>query len=527
MASDSLSDVLEPGHTLGRYRVEEQLGAGGMGEVYRAWDSLLRRWVALKVVAKDSPHAERLVGEARAAAALRHPNIVSVYDVGEDGGYSFVSMDLVEGRPLRDWIGDASVPFEKQLGWLTQIANALRTAHKGGFVHRDMKPDNVMITTDGDVRVLDFGLAKAFTVDVDGPTEAGETSGPQAFRTAEGRVSGTPAYMAPEQLAGGPPSPAWDQYAWGVLGCELLTGKHPRIAGLVSVSGWVKPESMAHVPASVGQVVARAMAPSPDQRFPSMDALVAALGGPVSASGSITPAPATSAPPPGTSVPSATMNVQIGDTLQVPVHPNAPAPQRSRRGLLWIAAGAAVLATSLGVAWRLRATPPAIASTAPPASATVVPPPTTAASAAVSASPAATIAPPASAAPSVTAAVAPPTPTIAPARPRHVSVRLYAQPSIQYDTRTVERAVAGVRPLVKSCVEQHPVRVFPATIAVDLELWSVGDEVGKVRAARVSEAPKLAACLSDVFEPLSIGPPKSASMPPGAVFVMIEVTQGP
>ena len=514
MASVTLKPVLSPGHTLGRYRVEEQLGAGGMGEVYRAWDAVLRRWVALKVVPKASSHASRLLGEARAAAALRHGNIVSVYDVGEDGEWAFVSMDLVEGRPLRDYVGDSSIPLDKRLAWLMQIANALRAAHKAGLVHRDVKPDNVMVSNDGEVRVLDFGLAKSFSVDVTGPTAAGDSAGPERFLTAEGLVSGTPAYMAPEQLAGGPPSPSWDQYAWGVLACELLTGKHPRIAGLVSVSGWVNAESLALVPPAVAQVVSRAMAPSPDQRFASMDAVVEALGAPPSAPAP--PAPATSNPPHAASVPSATMNVQIGDTLQVPVHPNAPPPQRSRRTVAWVAGIAAVVGASVVVGQRLRTAQPP-----PPTTVTTAPPPPASSVAIVTPPPSAPIA----VATSAPAPIPAPTPVVtsAPPRPRKITITMHTHASMQYDEQATERVVMPLKSLVRQCIEQHPPHTLPAGLGIDLELWSIGDEIGKVRDVRMSEPPALTSCIRDVFMPVSFGPGKSATLPPGAVFVSVMV----
>ena len=533
MTSDTKGKtMLEPGRKLGRYRVEEQLGAGGMGEVYRAWDSVLRRWVALKVVAQGdgSGLAERLVNEARAAASLRHPNIVSVYDVGEEDGYAFVSMDLVDGRPLRDYVGDGSVPHDKQLAWLLQIASALRAAHKAGLVHRDMKPDNVMITVDGEVRVLDFGLAKTFAVDVHAPTAHEDARGPAStFLTGQGRVIGTPAYMAPEQLAGGPASPLWDEYAWGVLACELLTGKHPRLAGLISVSGWVKPDSMPSVSDPIAQIVARAMAPSPDQRFPSMDAIVAALGGPVSGA-ALAPGATTNPPPKAPSTASAAMNVQIGDTLPVPVHPNAPVQRSSPRYALWIVAAASLVSAAGLAAWRLRTAPPAIATVPPAPASAPAPPPvlSTAALGALVSAPGASASTPSSAAP--VTSVRPLAPVakaiVAPPAPRKLSVKLSGGDSLQYDHATVERFVAPLRPLVQACLEQHPPAKLPAALAIDLELWNLGDAMGKVRDARVNETPALAGCLRDAFMPLSFGPPKSAAMPPGAVFVRVQVDDG-
>lgn len=516
--------MLQPGHTFGRYRVEEQLGAGGMGEVYRAWDSVLRRWVALKVVPKGdgSGRAARLLGEARAAAALRHPNIVSVYDVGEDDEYAFVSMDLVEGHPLRDYVGDASVAFEKQLAWLMQIASALRAAHKAGLVHRDMKPDNVMITTEGEVRVLDFGLAKSFGVDVTAATQHGDAGAPAAFKTAEGRVSGTPAYMAPEQLAGAPPSPSWDEYAWGVLACELLTGKHPRIAGLLSMSGWLGDDALERVPPSVAQTVARAMAPSPEQRFASMDAVIAALGGQVS-SGAVV-APAATLPPNAPSTASTAMNVQLGETLQVPVHPEAPKVGRRSWALGWLVAGAAGLGAASVAAWHLRTPrlpPPAptaiVASTAPARPTPEAPAPNATPSSTPSAA-VATTPPP----------VAPPKKPSQPspaAPPPKLAFDFRVNPSQQYDRLTILRAVRPVEPLAKACLRAHPPRRLPSAYGITLELWTFGDEVGKVSSVKVDEPPSLARCLRDAYLPLAFGPPKSPQMPPGAVFVAIEVTR--
>ncbi len=449
--------MLETGHTLGRYRVENQLGAGGMGEVYRAWDSVLQRWIALKVVPQGDKRAERLLGEARAAAALRHANIVSVYDVGETDGFAFVSMDLVEGRPLRDWIGDANVKLEDKIAWLVQIASALRAAHKAGFVHRDMKPDNVMITTSGEARVLDFGLAKAFSVDVTAATQ--HAGGKQGYLTVDGSVSGTPAYMAPEQ------------------------------------------------------------------RFPSMDAVATALGAPPS--GSSSPyAIAASNPPSAPSVPSASMNVQIGDTLQVPIHPNAPAPQkRSRRPLVLGLVVASVLGASALVGWRMRAAttaepkPPAstpvetVARTADPVPSVTASAPVVVASAPPSASALAALA---TEIPRVHAP--PPMPA-----PRKLVVTIRAIPSAQYDARAIERTVNPLRPSLKACFEQHPPNTLPATVGVSMELWNIGDEIGKVRDARIHEPPALTSCMYDLFMSLTFGPQKDSRLPPGAVFVNVTV----
>ncbi|HEX4513248.1 MAG TPA: serine/threonine-protein kinase [Polyangiaceae bacterium] len=510
--------VLEPGFMLGRYRVDNQLGAGGMGEVYRAWDDVLHRWIALKVVPRSDARSKRLVGEARAVAALQHPNIVGVHDVGEDGDWAFVSMDLVEGQTLRDWIGIESISFETQLAWLVQIASALRAAHKAGIVHRDVKPDNVMISKDGEARVLDFGLAKALTsfegVDVGAPTEHGADT----FRTQEGRVSGTPAYMAPEQLAGGPASPAWDQYAWGVLACELLTGKHPRIAGLIAVSGRVKPESLAHVPPAVADVVSRAMAPVADERFASMDAILAALGAPAS---SPVIAKGVSLPPPKKAESNATASgMAIGDTLQVPIHPNAPAPQTKSRRALWLGALAVLVIVGGGVTWKLRS-PTTVASTMTTATATATPIPIASAapSETVSATPIVSTAPSASA---ITIATTTKTSAITPAAPRKLDVRIQGHPSPQYDEAAVNRGLSGGKFGIKSCVEQNPPQTLPDTFTITLELWDIADEHGKVRDVRSREPAALSKCLHEALEGLEFGPSKPG-FAPGTVFISVNV----
>ena len=532
--------MLGPGQTLGRYRVEATLGSGGMGEVFRAWDTTLRRWVALKVVARDATgRAERLLGEARSVAALKHPNVVSVFDVGEVDGLAFVSMDLVEGKTLRAYIGDRAVGSETQQAWLLQIASALSVAHRAGLVHRDVKPENVMIGADGEAHVLDFGLAKSFGIDVQGPTQHGGESGPPSFRTGEGRIVGTPAYMAPEQLAGAPPSPAWDQYAWGVLAFELVTGLHPRLAGLISVNRWVKPaDSVATVSPGLTEIVSQAMAPSPEQRFPTMDEIVLALGGTVSGGASAQPhAVARSLPPAATSkaplspsggAPLGKHGYAVGDTLPTAVHP--PVAARSARSARWVTPVLVVVAmlgllvggVGLGASWRARGdaapVPSTITSTAA-ASATALGATASVAAPAMSASSAA---PQATRPPALAAASASP-PKAARAPRKKPVTTMNVGTSLQYDEPTARRFLKPVLPLVRSCIEEHTPRTLPATIGVTLELWSIGDEVGKVRAVNVSEPEALQACLRDAFMPVSFGPPKQAAIPPGAVFVSLFV----
>ncbi len=275
-----MSDLhpLTPGQSFGRYRIDALLGVGGMGAVYRAHDTQLGRSVALKLVRKNRVDVSgvdpsvRLLGEARAAAALRHPNVARVYDAGSLGDEVYVAMELVEGQPLRNYVGDGTVDLAERRRWLIEVARGLEAAHRAGIVHRDVKPDNVIVGTDRVARVIDFGLAKRIAFDTS--VETVKTVTPE---TAVGRVVGTVSYMAPEQLAGGEPSPSWDQYAWGVMAYELLSGKHPRRAALREPLPLVN-ELEPGVGFDEAAAVALAIAPAPERRFASMTELLRAFG---------------------------------------------------------------------------------------------------------------------------------------------------------------------------------------------------------------------------------------------------------
>ena len=189
------------GRTLGHYRVAAKIGAGAMGEVYRATDMKLGRDVALKVLPAETAHdpdrLARFQREARAVAALNHPHIVTLYSVEEAEGIHFLTMELVEGQPLDLLIPPGGLPIARVIEIAGELADALAAAHEKGIVHRDLKPGNVMVTHDGRVKVLDFGLAK--DLEADDPAGASVTL---AARTEAGVVMGTPAYMSPEQVAG-------------------------------------------------------------------------------------------------------------------------------------------------------------------------------------------------------------------------------------------------------------------------------------------------------------------------------------
>src|SRR4051812_9158736 len=204
------------GRTLAHFHITAAIGAGGMGEVFRATDSKLGRAVALKVLpadmARDPDRLARFEREARAVAALNHPHIVTLHSVEDADGVRFLTMELVEGRSLDHVIPTSGLPLERIVGIGDAVAGALTAAHGKGIVHRDLKPANVMVTDDGRVKVLDFGLAK--DVRATAPAEATFTS---AGQTAMGIVMGTPAYMAPEQIAGRAVDQRTDIFALGIL----------------------------------------------------------------------------------------------------------------------------------------------------------------------------------------------------------------------------------------------------------------------------------------------------------------------
>jgi serine/threonine-protein kinase len=216
------------GTTLGHYRILEQMGAGGMGVVYRATDTQLGRDVALKVLpdrfARDAGRMTRFSREARLLASLNHPGIATVYGLAESGDVRAIAMELVEGRTLADRLHDGPIPLDEALPIASQIAEALEAAHERGIIHRDLKPANVKVTTDGTVKVLDFGLAKAL-VDPASASEMAESPTISAVGSQTGVILGTAAYMSPEQARGKPLDRRTDIWSFGCVLYEMLTGK--------------------------------------------------------------------------------------------------------------------------------------------------------------------------------------------------------------------------------------------------------------------------------------------------------------
>ena len=249
-------DTLPPGSRIGQYRVERDLGRGGMGVVYLAEDERLGRRVALKALppelASNSELRERLRREARAAATISHPSVATVYALEEIDDHLFIVSEYVDGETLRVSISRGPFGRQQVRAIAVQIARALCAAHEAGVVHRDLKPENVLLTPAGDVKVVDFGIA--------------HVEGPEGTRlTRAGAMLGTPAYMAPEQLVGAAVDGRSDIYAFGVVLNEMVAGRHPLASGAVSP------------PPPFAAIIARCMQPDPDARYASARQLLAVI----------------------------------------------------------------------------------------------------------------------------------------------------------------------------------------------------------------------------------------------------------
>jgi Tol biopolymer transport system component len=216
---------LTSGTKLGPYEIQSPLGAGGMGEVYRARDARLSRDVAIKILpasfSTDPERLQRFAQESRAAAALNHPNILSIFDIGDAQGAPYVVSELLEGETLRDRLRNGLLTSRKAIDYAQQIASGLAAAHEKGIVHRDLKPENLFITNDGRAKILDFGLAKVTSPGADASGDAPTMQ----VGTEAGTVMGTAGYMAPEQVRGKPADPRSDIFAFGAILYEMLSGK--------------------------------------------------------------------------------------------------------------------------------------------------------------------------------------------------------------------------------------------------------------------------------------------------------------
>jgi len=381
--------VLAPGQ-FGRYRIEALLGEGGMGGVYRAEDTTLGRRVALKVLHDGDEGSERapLLREAKAAARLDHPNIVRIYDVGELDGRACIAMELVEGESLRE-LADGAASLEERVGWLVDTARALAAAHAAGIVHRDLKPDNIMVRPDGVLKVLDFGIAHLQ------PT-AGIDPKTLETLTGNGELVGTPAYMSPEQLVRLPLDGRADQFAWGVMAYELLTGQLPWGEGdvlqILAAVLQQEPELAHRVAPELSEataaVIARAMQKDSEERFETIteaaDALAASCS--TSSRGKVVTIPPLETAPTERVDPASLPPPAPSATAPAPSLPTSSSPGR-RWPLLALLALVAVGAFGL---WRLQpdgATDSPSSPVVPSAARAItdLPPPTTSVPAALAA----------------------------------------------------------------------------------------------------------------------------------------------
>ncbi len=325
--------ALAPGSRLGPYEILTPLGAGGMGEVYRARDARLLREVAIKVLpaalAADAERLKRFEREARSASSLNHPNIVTIYDIGTADSVSYIAMELVRGEPLRSVLAEGGLPVRRLLQIGAQIADGLATAHASGIVHRDLKPENVMVTEDGLVKILDFGLAKLTQPEESGaaaamaPTVSGATE--------EGIILGTVGYMSPEQAVGGSLDYRSDQFSLGSILYEMATGRRAFQRGSVpqTLTAIIQEEpgpiaaSNPKIPAPVRWVIERCLAKRARDRYASTEDLARDL---------------------------ATLRDRLSEAASVAgILPAVPAPARWRP--LWVTA--AVVAILAVATWRL------------------------------------------------------------------------------------------------------------------------------------------------------------------------------
>src|SRR5438128_9563982 len=262
---------IEPGTRLGRYEIRSKIGAGGMGQVYLAQDTTLDRKVALKILPADvAAHPDRMkrfVQEAKAASALNHPNIITIYEIDETDSGHFIATEFIEGETLREREQETSLKVRESIDIATQIASALAAAHAAGIIHRDIKPENLMLRHDGIVKVLDFGLAKLTErtspdlVDTEALTRVN-------VKTEPGMVMGTAVYMSPEQARGLQVDARTDIFSLGVLIYEMVAGRLPFEGSntneiLASILGDKEPSPLARyareVPAELERIVEKAL----------------------------------------------------------------------------------------------------------------------------------------------------------------------------------------------------------------------------------------------------------------------------
>ncbi len=269
--------ALSSGTKLGPYEIQSLVGAGGMGEVYRAHDSRLDRTVAIKVLpasfSADHDRMQRFAQEARAAAALNHPNILSIFDIGDQQGSLYVVSELLEGETLRDRLRNGAISVRKAIDYALQVARGLGAAHEKGIVHRDLKPENLFVTNDGRVKILDFGLAKLIR-----PETTSADDAPTVHAVTEpGLIMGTVGYMSPEQVRGQTADARSDIFAFGAILYEMISGKRAfhgetsadTMSAILKEETPELSETARNVPPGLERIVRHCLEKIPSQRFHS------------------------------------------------------------------------------------------------------------------------------------------------------------------------------------------------------------------------------------------------------------------
>jgi len=280
---------MQAGVELGHYKIISAIGAGGMGEVFLAEDLRLDRKVAIKVLppdfAKDEDRLRRFEQEAKATSALNHPNILTVYDIGEHEGSPFIVSELLEGEELRQRLDERSIPLRKVTEYAQQIVSGLSAAHEKGIVHRDLKPENLFITNDDRVKILDFGLAKLRESPASASGLSGNEDATRRALTNPGVVMGTIGYMSPEQVRGHATDYRSDIFSFGLILYEMIAGKRAfqEESAAETMSAIVKEEppeiteSNPNISPSLERIVRRCLEKKPDRRFQSTSDLGFAL----------------------------------------------------------------------------------------------------------------------------------------------------------------------------------------------------------------------------------------------------------
>jgi len=330
------------GQSLGHYRIDAKLGQGGMGVVYRAFDTHLDRPVAIKILRADATASldrrRRFVLEAKAASALNHPNIIHIYDINSSDGTDFIAMEYVEGKTLDQLIGKNGLPLKDTLRYSIQIADALARAHAAGIVHRDLKPANIIVGEDGRVKVLDFGLAKLTEATVDHDADTA-TMPAENFQTEEGLIVGTVAYMSPEQAEGKKVDARSDIFSFGAVLYEMVSGRRPfegatKMSTLSAVLHKEPPplgELTPDVPAELEKIISRCLRKDLDRRAQHIGDIKLALE----------------------EIRDDSISVKVSSTSQA----KEPPPARSSHAVPWVVIAAAVLLAAAGVFWWLKRSP--------------------------------------------------------------------------------------------------------------------------------------------------------------------------